>query len=752
MMKLSALIFFLLYSASMAFSQGVLIPKDPRIPPVAIKHQRVNIDVKDGVASTEIEQVFTNTSGEALEATYVFPVPRGGSVTEFAMYMNGQRMQGELIDSDKAKKIYQDIVRRMKDPGLLEHMGDQLFKVSVYPVPASGDLKLELAYAQTLEFDAGLYKLVYPLKTNEKLCRTLEDFTVRARVRSSVPMKNVYSPTHQISVKRKGDHEVTVGFEEDGGTLDKDFVLFYGVSKKEFGLNLLTHRHNKKEDGYFMMMLAPSVERKDDRIIKKDVTFVFDTSGSMAVKKMDQAREALAYCVAKLNKQDRFNIVRFSTDVETFKSKLVPASKAMCDEAQVFVENLEARGGTNIDEALQTALRMRDGQSERPHIVVFLTDGKPTIGETQAEVIVKHVDTRNKSGARIFVFGVGDKVNTHLLDKISGGNGGASSYVFPEEDIEIKVSSFADKISSPVLSNLKLEVEGVRIVQQYPSELSDLFAGDQLSVIGRYKGSDHVAITLTGNVNGEAHKHVYEGTFPASNKQNKFVPVLWATRHIGYLLDEIRLHGENEEVKDEVVRLSKEFGIVTPYTSYLVVEDEEAPQVGGGRPLPPPGSPRPLPDVYFQSRVPKKATTSSRSLNQVAQSTPRLGAGGFVNGALATESQAAEDSATIAGDMLRRNSGRDALLLSEALGGYKEREVAAAPVKMASRDVEGHTFLLINGVWTDQAESKALEKRTIKFGSEAYFRLLEEKPELLPFFSLGEKVVVVLDQVVYIVD
>ncbi|MEM7393031.1 MAG: VIT domain-containing protein, partial [Verrucomicrobiota bacterium] len=256
------------------FGNGILIPKDGSLPPLAIKHQRVDIAIKDGVAQTRVEQVFKNHTDQVLEATYIFPVPKNASINDFAMYINGKRESGELVEKGKARKIYEDIVRRMKDPGLLEHIDDNLFKIRVYPIAKKGEQRIEMEYSEALPYDGGLYKLTYPLKTGEKASSTLEDFTVSARLKSSIPIKNIYSPTHKVGISWKGDHEAIIGFEEDAYMLNKDFELYYGVSKKDFGLNLLASSASKK-DGYFMMMISPTVLPKEDMVIQKDVTFVF---------------------------------------------------------------------------------------------------------------------------------------------------------------------------------------------------------------------------------------------------------------------------------------------------------------------------------------------------------------------------------------------------------------------------------------------------------------------------------------------
>jgi len=742
----------------------MLIPKDKSLPPLAVKHQRVDIQIKDGVATAKIEQVFKNNVNRDLEAVYVFPLPENAAIGDFAMYINGKRMSGELVEKDKARKIYQDIVRRLKDPGLLEYLGGNLFRISIFPVPRNGEQRIELEYSQQLEFDSGLYKLVYPLKTGERASRTLEDFTVSVKLKSSVPIKNVYSPSHEVGISRKGETEAVIGFEEDQAMLDEDFVLYYGVSDKDFGLNLLTHAV-KGQDGHYMMMLSPSVTPPGGKPMPKDVVFVFDTSGSMKGKKIAQAREALEYCVKHLNDGDRFNLVRFSTDIETLGPKLLDVNDENRKKALELVEEIEARGGTAIDGALSEALGM-DFDAKRPSIIMFLTDGKPTVGESDTDIIVKNVAAGKKGTVRLFVFGVGEKVNTHLLDRLSGDHGGVSQYVEPEEHIEAKVSSLADKLSNPVLSNLELVVDKLKTHKVHPRELSDLFSGDQLVVLGRYDGSGHVAIRLLGEVNGKKREFVYEGDFPKTNGDNDFIARLWATRRVGYLLDQIRLQGKDEELKDEVILLSREYGIMTPYTSYLVLEDDDAYKrhdiARGHRIAARPAAEaeeakasrmfarRKLESGPAQDRAPaapsaRAATAPIPVFSQDAADGLAAGTGAFRQGEGRDERyQVVRGNAREVSEYLGKDSGRDAIQLSEAIRRYKERQTAREDIASV-RHVGKKIFYLINGQWVDGAYKEEMKTRRVAFASDEYFALLDKHPELKPFLALGEEVTVVLD-------
>ena len=744
--------------SSAAVGGGVLLPKDPGIPPLAVKHLRVDIRVKDGVATVAMDQVFRNSTDRDLEAVYVFPLPENASISDFALYINGKRTSGELLEKEKARSVYQDIVRRMKDPALLEHFGGNLFRVNVYPVPKNGDQRIELTYSHPLEFESGLYKLVYPLKTGERVSATLEDFTVGVHLASAVPLKNIYSPSHNVGITRKGDNEATIGFEENKSALDRDFVLYYGVSKKDFGLNMLTHA-DKEGDGFFLMLIAPPVTLAKGEVIKRDVIFVFDTSGSMVGEKIQQARGALKYCVNKLNPGDRFNIVRFSTDVEPFGEGLVEANDANRGKAMEFIERIEAKGGTDISGAMAAALAAKpDG--ERQRTVVFLTDGQPTLGVTDTPSILDQVRKAAAGRIRIFSFGVGENVNTHLLDQLAGENGGVSQYVAPKEDIEVKVSAFYDKISLPVLTEPKVTVDKIKVREVHPQRLLDLFAGSQILIAGRYEGKGDAAIRLTGEVNGRKVEHIFEGTFPERNAENEFVPRIWATRRIGYLLDQIRLKGENSELKDEVVRLGKEYGVMTPYTAYLVVEDNQP------RPATVPAAGVP------EAPVPKMAPAESghywtgagerRGRAEAKASTAPIpvfeGAGGSVN-------LSAADSAAVPGapsqpavprkmqaatqERLDRyfdaKDGSRAVELSEAIRRYEGEDRDQETVSPAVRHVGKKIFYFINAVWTDRDFRKEMKAIHLPYAGDEYFQFLTRHPELKKCFALGEKVVVCLD-------
>ena len=737
--------------AQSAFAAGMLIPKDRSIPPLAIRSHRVSVVIRDQVATTKVEQVFQNSTSRDLEATYIFPIPKDASITEFALYIKGERVPGELLTREKAREIYTDIVRRMRDPALLEYMGSQLFQVKVYPVPARDRQKIELQFSQLLPRDGELSRYEYPLKTSGEAARTLEDFSVAVDLTSKETLTNIYSPTHKVGITRKDDHHAIIGFEQDTSLLERDFVLYYAVSTKDLGLNLITYRPDAEKPGYCMLLISPREEMEEEKVLPRDITFVFDTSGSMRGEKIEQARAALRYCVQGLKDEDRFNVIAFSTTTEPFKEAPVEASDPNVAEALLYIGKMEARGGTDINSALAKALSHTPTEG-RPHTVLFLTDGRPTVGVTEVADILKNVGEANTRESRIFVFGVGDDVNTHLLDKVSGGNRGLSEYVRPEEDIEVKVSSLFDKIRRPVLTDVEVDVEKVAVRDHYPVELGDLFAGTQLTLLGRYEKPGDSRIRLSGKAGGEEKTFEYEGTFVEKDVGHQFVAHLWATRKIGYLLDQIRLHGESKELRDEVVALSTEFGIPTPYTSYLALPEAERGRYLSERP-------RILGRTHLRARgteLPARAgvpTTTvypdnwkelTRRREELLSATERkAGEAGEVTDFAGPVFDLESDTDSAGGFAFEDETGEEAVEAARSIADLKRAE---RPEGLAVKKVGERTFEYWTGFWVDRAYRSDMATVEVTYLSDAYFKVLAASPELKDVFALGDRIVVVLGE------
>src|SRR6184192_3444787 len=535
-----------------------------------VTSHQVNVKIDGQVAITSIDQEFDNPNDQRLEGFYMFPVPKGAHIDKFTMEIGGKMVDAELLPADKARQIYEDIVRKMRDPALLEYAGRDLFKVRIFPIEPRSRKPIKVSYTELLRSDAGTVTYSYPLSTEKFSAQPIQSLSVKVEVKTEQPLASIYSPSHKVEIKRDAANRAVIGYESKDETPDTDFQLVYNSEARDVGLSLITHKP-AGEDGYFLLLAAPTLA-KETKLAPKDVVLVVDTSGSMAGAKLQQAKKALEFCVENLNGEDRFEVVRFSTEAEPLFGKLVDADSEHRKRASNFIADLKPIGGTAIADALQTALKARTEKSDRPFVVIFLTDGLPTVGTRNPDEIVAEV--KKAGDARIFSFGIGSDVNTQLLDQIAEGTRAFSQYVLANEDLEVKVSNFYTRIKEPVLTNVRLEFGGgVRTSKLYPAQLPDLFKGDQLVVTGRYTGSGEVEAKLTGIANGREQIFTYKVKF--NDSSNDYVARLWATRRVGFLLDEIRLHGETNELRDEATDLARRYGIVTPYTAYLIVEDED---------------------------------------------------------------------------------------------------------------------------------------------------------------------------------
>ncbi len=717
--RLLLLMFLIARFVSVANAQGIIVPgpceRCPRPPrpmplPRSLPVKSIKIDTKiaSQVATTHVEQIFRNDTDAVLEGTYLFPIPESASIVEFAIWDGDRRLVGEVRSKEEARRIYDEIVRRQRDPGLLEYAGKDLFQASIFPIPPRSDKKLELTYSQVLKAESGTVSYNYPLGTGRQSTQ-IGSVAGRIELEGNDPLRNVYSPTHEIDVKRNGDRRSLISFESASGKEPRDFQLFYTVSREDFGLTLLTHREAGK-DGYFLLMISPKDDWSEQEYVAKDIVFVLDTSGSMAEEgKMEKARAALLYGIRTLRNQDRFNVIAFAGEDRAMESGLIAATQEGRKRGEAFVQTLRPVGGTNINQALITGEQQFDTGS-RPKILVFLTDGLPTVGETNINRILDNVRGARTAGVRLFPFGVGYDVNTTLLDKLAAENGGVADYVEPKEDLEVKVSNFFAKVSSPVLSDLKLDMAGVESDLTYPRQIPDLFKGSQVVMIGRYRNAtsmEHVRLQLSGKASGSTRSFAYDNLrFPLREERNDYLPRLWATRRVGWLMEQVRSNGEQRELRDEIVDLGTRYGIVTPYTSYLALE---------------PGA------------EPKEITRMPSTLG---------GLSGLRN-MNAPRPAAADTAAT---------TGMDAVQQSKATRAQQEAvQVTSDASSSYVRSVGGKTFYLRDKVWTDsefRAEAQ-LPETTLKFGSDEYFAVLKSKPRLAEFFSLGEQVIVVWEGKVY---
>lgn len=685
-------------------AQGIFITMPERrtqqIQNLIIEKHHVNVSIDNQLATTKIDQVFANPNKMQLEGTYLFPLQDEVAISNFVLYIDGQPVKAELLAKAKAKSIYEGIVRSMQDPALLEYVGTRAFQARVFPIPPNGERRIQLEYSQVIDVDSALARYTYPLRTDKFTNYPVGSLSVSVDLKSKHALKTIYSPSHEVAVNRKDDHRATISYEGTNVNVMRDFTCYYSLSDKDFGIDLITHRDDPDEDGFFMLLISPKYEIDKKKIIEKDFIFVLDRSGSMKGPKIEQAKKALRFCVENLNDGDRFNLILFNTDVEPFTKELVSVRKER-KNALEFIDDITGNGGTNINDALLAAIS-DPPDSKRPRIVVFLTDGEATVGVTDATQILKNVTGVNGDKSRIFVFGVGYDVNVNLLDKMAEQNGGTRQYVRPQENLEVAVSAFYTKVSEPVLVNLDLEIEDIKTKNLYPQKLPHLFRGSQLTVLGRYVGNGKSKLILHGDINGERQEFSNNGKFPKNESDHQFLPRLWAQRKVAYLVDEVRLNGENKELVDEIVRLSEKYGIMTPYTSFLVTEDQK---------------PNPV-----LSQLPRGRTSSfarqGRSAGVKSSDKPKLSA---LSAATAPSAIQVEDSLSI--QELQTDEQ-----LAETIDSVKQ--------------VKNKTFHLKDGVWIDTSHKSETKTKKIEFGSDAYFDLLKKEPDISKYLAIGKHVIV----------
>ena len=697
------------------YAQGIVLtnaPRNTQLQNIRIEKHHVNVTINNQLATTKIDQVFANPNNRQLEGTYIFPLADEVAVSDFVLYINGKPVKAELLAKDRARSIYEGIVRSMQDPALLEYVGTRAFKARVFPIPPRGERRIQLEYSQVIKADSGLARYTYPLRTDQFTQQPTGSLAVSIDIKSKHGIKTIYSPTHEVAVNRKDDNRATISYEGSNVQVIRDFACYYSLSDKDFGIDIITHREDVDEDGYFMLLISPKFAVNKKEIVEKDFIFILDRSGSMKGKKIEQAKKALRFCINNLNDGDRFNLITFNTDVDPFLKHLDSVKKNR-EGALAFVDGIVANGGTNINGALQAALEEKP-DPKRPRIIVFLTDGEATVGETDTANILKNVSKENNDKSRIFAFGVGYDVNVDLLDKMATQNGGTRQYVKPEEDLEIAISSFYTKVSEPVLVNLDLDIRNIKLKDFYPKKLPHLFRGSQLTVLGRYVGKGETDLFLSGDINGKSHEFSNKTEFPRQQSDHEFLPRLWAQRKVAYLVDEIRLNGENKELSEEITRLSEKYGIMTPYTSFLVTEEGSQGRMlsqlsqfrrsGRGRS----NQPVPVTAPMTATKVPSAADSNSKvelSAVKVAESKAR---------------KVLESTVVI------RMQEAEQLAITES----------------AIKHVKDKTFYLLDKVWVDSTHKKDTKTTKVEFGSKAYFDLLKKEPNLAKYLSVGKHVIV----------
>ena len=719
----------------------------PEASPMTLSGYRVEGKVEDQAANLTFHITFHNPTNQRLEGVLMIPIPAETVLSGFAMTVGGKEMKGELLEAEKAASIYEGIVRQMRDPGLLELVGERMVRARVFPIEPNGDIIVRMTLTQILRQSGDLYSLNIPLRSSRMVAGTVGRASVSLDLHASRPLRSVYSPDAEARITRTGPQGATLRYEAPAAD-GADLSLFYSMAASEnpLSVGLLPFRE-EGEDGYFMLSLSPRVRAPEGEVVPKDVVFILDRSGSMEEGgKMAQARAALSYCLKALAPQDRFGIVDFATDAASLDSRLLTATPANRARALRYVERLEASGGTNIEASLDEGMRLinAEPQAGRVPMVFFMTDGLPTVGQTDVQSLLKAAAEKNKSlRSRIFSFGVGSDVNTLLLDKLAEMNRGARDYVAPNENIEAKVSSLYQKIAKPALTDVRIRWEGVEASEVYPRPVTDIFYGSDLTLLGRYPKGGKGRLILTGRAAGKDARFEFPVDMPEMAAQHAFLPRLWANLKVANALDAIRLGGKADpEVVNEIVRLAKKHGIVTPYTSYLITED------GADR-----------------ARIQNQAFDRVTALREEARVSGFSGGGAGARAAqksstffgavsaLRGSSFGAESGSFDGGAPHAAPAAPMARLMADSERETRDELKAGGKRAVETRTLAGKTFYLRGEAWVDgdyeMADKGSIKELNLGYLSPEYFEVLGREPGLSRYLSLGKRLVILWQGTAY---
>lgn len=563
---------------------------------ITLEGVRAAISILDRTASTTLELVVRNPGPRPEEAEVLLPVPDGAVVSAFAFEGPAREPTARILPSAEARRTYDGIVAKIRDPALLEFAGYNLIRSSVFPVPPGGTQRVRLTYDHILGGDNN--RIDYVLPRSEMISSTAIPWQIEAEIRSKVPVSTIFSPSHPISVERTSPVLSRVRGGADASRTPGPFLLSVLLEGEGVTASLFAYPDPKVGGGYFLLLAGlPGRRPEEQGAIRREVTLVLDRSGSMLGKPMEQVRDSAIRICESLREGEAFNIIDYATTVSRFSPRPVLKDAKTLDEARKYLSLLRPMGGTNIHDALVEALRQPPVPGCLP-IVLFLTDGLPTIGQFSETAIRRAVETGNPHRRRVFTLGVGTELNAPLLDRLAEMTRGTSDYVLPGEDISRRVDQVFHRLSGPVLADGSLEVldSKGRVTTRaahelIPDKVPDLFEGDQFVLLGQYRGEEPITFRLSGNYAGATRSFSFSFPMTDATTRNAFVPRLWASRRIAFLIDAIRQMGAAiptgptgapapipladprfKELTDEIVRLSTEFGILTEYTSFLATE------------------------------------------------------------------------------------------------------------------------------------------------------------------------------------
>lgn len=708
-------------------------PRCDRPPSEWIERTRsdVRATLRGRVLSVEVREKFVNRGGALGEADYVFPLPRDAAFRDLALTIGGEPVTGEVMDASKARAIYEAIVRQQRDPALVEWMGHGMLRARVFPLPPGEEREVTVRFDAVVPLEGDALRIGYvtarapssgalqvhddgprPGGVQRSPAGGATSFVLEYN-HSEFP-RSPFSPTHRLDVRDDGERRRV----HASGSAREVVLLVPAGARRAGSTGVLAHRPEPDEAGYLMLTVTPPDIRSAS--LPRDLTFVVDVSGSMRGEKIEQARAAGERLLETLRPQDRFRIVAFSTDVSSFRPNFAPATPATVHEARSFLRGLTASGGTNISGAMDEALDV-PSPADRLPLVLLLTDGAPTVGERNADAIAERTAAA-RGRARVFTIGLGSDVNSALVERLALQAQGTPYFITPSENVERTVAALGSRLTNPVLTDVTVSAQGVRLSGVLPSGEQDLYAGQELVLLARWEGGGErdAEIRIQGMGANGVVSWSTRVRLPARSRDHAFVGRLWATRRVGWLSAERRLRGPSAELDEEIRELGTRFGIPTELTSYLVLE---------------PGMER-LANQSVSAPPPASAPGSVRL----------MGSTGRASGASAADMSATTVTSSEAEFRKARHAAEQRSVVSaEQLDDRVAKDVEVVVVA-------GHTMRRQpDGRWIDARSDAGLPRIQVRAYSAAWFEVAERLPELGPVLALGERVEVVLSGVVLVV-
>ncbi len=567
-------------------SIGSLIAKvDGRNVPLTVGQHKVTVDIRDQIARTVIEESFVNHTNTLLEGVFHFPLPPGASISGFGMWVGDKLVEADIVEKQRAREIYETILQEKRDPGLLEWTGGNIFKARVYPIFAHSEKRIKITYTQVLPYKGGQYRYSYGLQSDLLQLHPLRQLDIDVKVHSAAALKNVTCPTHPVRLDRTA-HSAHVEFTAQEYTPERDFEVVVETAGEQSDVVLVPHRRG--DDGYFMLQLTPPLAPQGGRgaggeggDAERDmlpdgeplhVLVIADTSASMDRRQRAVQANFVAALLSCLTPKDRVNLAACDVECDWVFDKAMPAEPVNVVALRDFLARRTSLGWTDLDRAFASALK----QCEANTHVIYVGDGIITTGDADAVAFTKRLRRMYEERGKIGTFHAvspGSSYESGVLKTIASLGGGSVRHVGADETPATVAQEMLAEIVEPPLRDVKVEFRGMRTARVYPEELPSVPAGTQQILLGRYlpEGRDQIGeVIVTGTRGGKAVRFSASVSLKDAEQGNSFIPRLWARMHLDHLLEQ----GSSPTIHEEIIALSEEYQIITPYTSLLVLESD----------------------------------------------------------------------------------------------------------------------------------------------------------------------------------